>query len=270
MRLLQHAATASDDSLLVSTSMNLHIAPKDKQDLQDFKRLLSDDNDDIITLNKEKVLELVKWVMRQSHDSHRNKEIVSMFSSCLDGELTFDEFCLMYEEISTRVELEHVFDKKFRDLDVENNGFITKSESIQIVDHILLSFAQIWCNKREIVEMKRNLVRLLEAPISDCVWKQELFEVFDGMLVTIRLIHLTKQKMNEFDQDHNGHLDSNELTALADWILKSYDRNAIKVSMEEKIALKERILSSYDEDHNGIINIRELAFLFESIMEVSK
>jgi Ca2+-binding EF-hand superfamily protein len=186
----------------------------------------------------------------------------------LDGELTFDEFCLMYEEISARVELEHIFDEKFSDIDVDRHGFINKADSIVIMDHILQTFAQIWCSKREIVEMKMKLVRLLEEGTGDFVSKLELFEIFDGMLVTIRLIHLTKQKMNEFDRDHNGKLDAEELIALADWILKSYARNAIKVSMEEKIAMKEKILASYDEDRDGIINIRELAFLFESIMEV--
>lgn len=221
-------------------------------------------------LNKLKILELVHWMLRLSTDTRRNDTIISIFSNCLDETtlLTFEEFCTMYEEIATRVELEKVFDKKFSDMDMQNRGYLERPEITVLTDFILSKFAQIWCSKRDIVEMKRKLVSLFEElPGSGKMSKVELFEVYDGMLVSIRLIHKTKKKMKEYDTDRNGTLDEKELLSLADWILKSYVHSGIEVTEDMREEMRAKILATYDENNDSVIGIRELAKLFESIME---
>lgn len=220
-------------------------------------------------LPTEKILELVKWILRKYPDAKRAEKVMNLFINCLDGQgLNYEEFILMYEGITIRVEMERHFEIQFKRLDPEDTGFLEKAHLLQMVNHILMNFAHIWCTRAEIVEMRRKLEALFLTRGEETMSKIELYEIFDAMLVTIRLIHLAKKKFRDFDVDKNGLLDESELLQLADWMSKSYERSGIKVKDEEKIQLRNRILEKYDLKGNGRITLRDMALLFEEVLEV--
>lgn len=130
--------------------------------------------EDNIKLDKKNVIVLAKWVLRLSGDVSRRDDILSMFNNCLRQEddtngLSFDEFCMMYEEIATRVEMEQMFSRKFEELDTHKEGFISKSKTLKLTDFILLQFAQIWCTKREIIEMRKKIGSFFESLLGDTI-----------------------------------------------------------------------------------------------------
>lgn len=220
-------------------------------------------------LPTDKVLELVKWILRKYSDAKRAEKMMNLFINCLDGQsLNYEEFVLMYEGIAIRVEMERHFEIQFQRLDPEDTGFLEKEQLPQLVNHILMNFAHIWCSRAEIVEMRRKLELLFLTRGEDNMSRIEIYEIFDAMLVTIRLIHLAKKKFRDFDFDKNGVLDETELLQLADWMSKSYERSGIKVKDDEKIQLRNRILEKYDLKGNGRITLRDLALLFEEVLEV--
>ena len=224
-----------------------------------------------IALPTEKILELVKWILRKYPDAKRAEKVMNLFINCLDGQsLNFEEFVLMYEGITIRVEMERQFEIQFQRLDPDETGFLEKSHLLQMVNHILVNFAHIWCTRAEIVEMRKKLEALFLTRGEDSMSKIELYEIFDAMLVTIRLIHLAKKKFRDFDVDKNGLLDESELLQLAEWMSKSYERSGIKVKEEEKIQLRNRILEKYDLKGNGRITLRDMALLFEEVLEVCR
>lgn len=111
-------------------------------------------------LNNAQVITLVNWLLRLSNDAKRNDTMISLFTNCLSTDLeglNYIEFCSMYENISSRVELERVFSVKFAMYDVYNTGVLGKVNTIAITMYILSHFAPIWCSKREIAEMKKKV-----------------------------------------------------------------------------------------------------------------
>lgn len=212
-------------------------------------------------LNRQQILELVKWGMRFSDDTKRAEDILSVFTHCLvDDLMTFDEFYLMFEEIAARVELQRYFEENFTAIDTAQSGVLVRDDAIQLTDLILTKFAAIWCSKREILEMKRKLVAVLGERLS----KHELLEIYDSMLLTIRIINVTRDKMKVSDEV----LDRNNRTQLVEWLLKTYLRSGIYIDENEKQALTARIMSVDQAQDGAIMSIKEIAQLHEVIMEV--
>ena len=218
-------------------------------------------------LPKDKIIELVKWILKNSQDTQRTEEILNIFNNCLVEGLTYEEFRIMYESITARVSLEHFFNKHFQEIDSQHKGFIEKSQILQITDKILREYARDWCTKAEIVEMKRKLFRFFES-VTKSMSQQELYEIFDAMLITIRVIQLAKIKLKEFDEDQNGEFDENELRSLANWISKSCIQCGVQMLEEDKVTLYNRLIANYESKGTSIITIRDLAILFEAILEV--
>lgn len=91
--------------------------------------------------------------------------------------------------------------------------------------------------------------------------------MFDGMLVSIRLIYKTKKKMKEIQERTDGHMEEKDVLELVDWILKSYQRSGVQVDATDMEQLRHKILSSFEDAKDGLLSIRDLATLFESVME---
>ena len=79
----------------------------DEQGVKNKLEDMGETDDDDHVIDKNQVIELAEWLLRLSADQKRNGKILSMFNNCLGkgSTLTFEEFCIMYEEIATRVEL---------------------------------------------------------------------------------------------------------------------------------------------------------------------
>lgn len=225
-------------------------------------------NNDNPVLPKDKVIELVKWVLKNSSDTQRTDAILNIFNNCLMDGLNYDEFRIMYESVTARVSLEHLFNQQFEEIDVHHKGFVEKSQILQISDKILREYARHWCTKAEIVEIKRKLSLFFENE-SRMMSRQELYEIFDAMLITIRVIQLAKIKLKEFDQDQNGEFDEDELESLAGWISKTCIQCGVQMLEEDRLTLHKHLMANYESKGTSLITIRDLAVLFEAILEVT-
>jgi hypothetical protein len=113
-------------------------------------------------VSKANALTLVKWILRLNDDIKEIADTVNFFENCLEGPISFEEFCMMYEEISTRVQLDRLFNKKLEELVADKDGYL-KLESINaLTDYMLMKFAAIWCSKRELVGMRKTFTALFE------------------------------------------------------------------------------------------------------------
>jgi hypothetical protein len=165
-------------------------------------------------------------------------------------------------------ELETLFDQKFAELDMLKEGQLDKEQVLQLVNYVITNFAQIWCTKAEIMEVRKKIINVFETEVDNKISKLELFEIFYAILTTIRVVHMTKSKLKDFDLDHNGDLDEKELTLLVDWMLKAYERSGLKVRTEETDALRDRIIANYEIKGSAFLGIRELSLFFEKALEV--
>jgi hypothetical protein len=165
-------------------------------------------------------------------------------------------------------ELETLFDQKFAELDKLQEGKLDKEHVTLLVNFILANFAHIWCTKPEIIEMRKRVIGMFENEEDAKITKLELFEIFDAILTTIRVVHMTKSKLKDFDLDHNGDLDEKELTLLVDWMLKSYERSGLHVKADDNRALHESIIANYESKGSAFLGIRELSLFFEKALEV--
>jgi hypothetical protein len=167
-------------------------------------------------------------------------------------------------------EFEKLFDKKFSDLDKLNEEHLDKEQVLQLVNYIVTHFAHIWCTKPEIIEMRKRVMAMFENEDIKRVSKFELFEIFDVMLTTIRILHMTKSKFKEFERDHHGvvKVDEAVLVDLVDWMLKSYERSGLHVKADDNRALHESIIANYESKGSAFLGIRELSLFFEKALEV--
>lgn len=224
------------------------------------------DFDEELILSKRKVLELVKWVLRLSSSPTKTTEILNIFDNVLEGGLTFHEFTLLYEEITTRVELKTFFMDSYPQFDSAGTGFLDRDSAFMLTDHILSQFAKIWCSTSEIVEIKKRLRFLLSAD-QRALHYSELFEIYDAMLVSMRLLHTTRQRLKEFDEDGNGFLDLSERKKLGEWIILSYQRSGITLTDVERTEIMNRLTEMEEVNCYDIVCTRELSTLFGTIKE---
>ena len=222
--------------------------------------------DEELILSKRKVLELVKWILRLSSSPAKTTEILNVFENVLEGGLTFHEFTLLYEEITTRVELKAFFMDAYPQFENPGTGYLERESAFMLTDHILTQFAKIWCSTSEIIEIKLRLRALLSSD-QRALHYSELFEIYDSMLVSIRLLHTTRQRLKEFDEDGNGFLDLSERKKLGDWIIQSYQRSGITLTDVEKIEIMNRLTEMEEVSCYDIVCTRELSTLFGTIKE---
>ena len=185
---------------------------------------------------------------------------------CVEENLGYDEFILLFEEISTRIEFKAFFLESLSQWGLHLSGGIPDHMLPIMTDHMLHNFARIWCSKSEIVEIRTRLNALCSSFKENSITCSELFEIYESMLVSIRLIRMTRAKIKTFDTNGDGRLDKDERRELVDWIRSSYHRNGIILSDERK-----ELLLQVDEDDDLAVNhlagIRELSTLFEMIKE---
>lgn len=237
----------------------------DGMQLEDVQSKFDADGE-TVRLDKRNVIELVKWILRKSDRVDKITEILGLFEKSLEGDLSYDEFVLLYEEITTRVELKAFFHETLSQMNLSHSGSIPKEKLMPITDHMLHHFARIWCSKSEIVEIKTRLNSLFATFENKFVNYTSLLEIYDSMLVSIRLIHMTRAKIKTFDTNNDGRLDKGERQQLVDWILQSYHRNGIVLSEDKR----EQLLRFDDEEDLNVgqlRGVRELSTLFELIKE---
>lgn len=150
-----------DMSLIEACSNSLEsYAPASVASPADSKKFLDKmQESNNATLSKEKVVEVVKWMMRNVDNEVCMERILNFFENCAEDEMTYEEFSNLYEEISTRTELQVFFEEAFNNLDVERTGRLHKNEIVKLTGIVLSQFASLWCTKREMAEMRKKLAQ---------------------------------------------------------------------------------------------------------------
>lgn len=99
--------------------------------------------------------------------------------------------------------------------------------------------------------------------------KETFFEVFDSMLITIRLMQNVRINVREMALHVDGKLDDHQLIIVTDMIIEYFALSGVRLSETEKKSMRSRILATYDEESEGIFSIQELVVLFDSVLLVS-
>lgn len=73
---------------------------------------------------------------------------------------------------------------------------------------------------------------------------------------------LAREKFAEFDANHSGYLDGDEMLILADWVWSVFSLDGSKIRQIDSIRAKNRLLSKFDANSDGKLDFEEFALWF--------
>jgi len=75
-------------------------------------------------------------------------------------------------------------------------------------------------------------------------------------------LDLAREKFAEFDANHSGYLDGDEMLILADWVWSVFSLDGSKIRQIDSIRAKNRLLTKFDANSDGKLDFEEFALWF--------
>ena len=146
---------------------------------------------------------------------------------------------------------------KFKELDVDNSGYLENAEVLAVVDWCLQSFSSKLGSTTE--EVRTKLMSRIDANKDGKLDFEEFEVLFKEMLNRMMLLERARAKFNEFDVNKNGMIENDELRQVIMWTLDMYPADDVATYGDHLIA-------SIDADKDGGIDLREFTDLFEMML----
>jgi Ca2+-binding EF-hand superfamily protein len=195
--------------------------------------------------------------------------IMRNFDNDLNESLGFDEFCVIYEEILTRVELTRFCTEMYTSMHIDSSQCLLKEEVDSLIEGVAVFFKKLGCTDKELSNIKTKLLSEYEDNEGK-IYQDDLQGLFDGMAISLRLIRKAEAKFRELDVNNSGFLEEGELLALSEWVVHACSSKYGQISDTEKHEMLMKLMKSYDRDSDGRLNLMEVSVLFESVMERKK
>ncbi len=159
---------------------------------------------------------------------------------------------------------------KFEELDENRNGFLSSNELGKVVDWVLSVYRpnDVEISDAEKKRIKATMINRIDSNHDGKLDLHEFQQLFTEVTSTAELMNRAKMKFTELDTDHSGYLETHELDKLAEWVLDAY--NPLGFTMEDKVALKTKLLVRIDSNQDGKLDLYEFSTVFQEVVAKSE
>ena len=178
-----------------------------------------------------------------------------------DGAIDMDEFTLLFEEVTFKIDVTYRAKKKFSDLDENDTGRLELPKLLLVTEHVMEKLGSIEDQELAKRLMSGKLGLLLEETMSF----HDFNVILESVINHVVVMRAAREKFNELDVDKSGYLEGMELDLLLNWMLASFCPNGQPLPLEEKVLLKEEMMRQTDENKDGKISISEFSIMFEEM-----
>jgi Ca2+-binding EF-hand superfamily protein len=146
---------------------------------------------------------------------------------------------------------------RFAELDVDKSGFLENAELISVVNWVMSSFGDKLGTDRELV--RSRMMARLDINKDGKLDVDEFEGLFHEMLNRSLLIERARTKFEEFDENKNGTIESDEIKRVIDWTVQAYPVANIG-------DYTKRLIETIDLNKDGQLDLLEFTNLFEDML----
>ena len=135
---------------------------------------------------------------------------------------------------------------KFKELDVDNSGKLSKAELTEFCNWMLLNYriSDVEYTKKELDILKSRLMGAFDENDDGYLTFEEFRELYDEVLRRVSLVAACEMKFKEFDRDSNGYIEKDEMLVLAEWILEKHHHFQYDSDMKKQV--RETLIQKFD------------------------
>lgn len=146
---------------------------------------------------------------------------------------------------------------RFAELDTDNSGYLENDELGKVVDWIMNSFGSKLGT--DLVSVRQKMMHRLDINKDGKLDLEEFEDLFKEMLNRTLLVERAREKFKEFDTNHSGTIESDEINQVITWTLQAYPA-------ENKAVYQARIMANIDANKDGQLDLLEFTDLFEKMI----
>jgi Ca2+-binding EF-hand superfamily protein len=146
---------------------------------------------------------------------------------------------------------------RFAELDTDHSGSLENSELIAVVNWVMSSFGDKLGTDTELV--RSRMMSRLDTNKDGKLDITEFEALFKEMLNRSVLIERARTKFEEFDENKNGTIESEEIKKVIDWTVQAYPVANIG-------EYTKRLIEAIDLNQDGQLNLLEFTNLFEDML----
>lgn len=146
---------------------------------------------------------------------------------------------------------------RFAELDADKSGFLENSELIDVVNWVMSSFGDKLGTDAELV--RSRMMARLDTNKDGKLDVVEFEELFKEMLNRSLLIERARAKFEEFDENKNGMIESDEIRKVVEWTVQAYPAANIG-------EFTKRLIDTIDLNKDGQLDLLEFTNLFEDML----
>ena len=240
------------------------------------RKFKSFDHDGNGKIEGEELEELTTWVLESYQpDSYVSTEFIStpevrkkMKDQIMkrvdlnnDGAIDMDEFTLLFEEVTFKIDVTYRAKKKFSDLDENDTGRLELPKLLLVTEHVMEKLGS--SEDQELA--KRLMSGKLGLFLEETMTFHDFNVILESVINHVVVMRAAREKFNELDVDKSGYLEGMELDLLLNWMLASFCPNGQPLPLEEKVLIKEEMMRQTDENKDGKISISEFSVMFEEM-----
>ena len=178
-----------------------------------------------------------------------------------DGAIDMEEFTLLFEEVTFKIDVTYRAKKKFGDLDENNTGRLELPKLLLVTEHVMEKLGSV--EDQELA--KRLMSGKLGLMLEETMTFHDFNVILESVINHVVVMRSAREKFNELDVDKSGFLEGMELDLLLNWMLTSFCPNGQPLPLEEKILIKEEMMRQTDQNKDGKISISEFSVMFEEM-----
>lgn len=231
-------------------------------------------------LSKAEVAGLVDWIctehersggMQYSLDKATVAErLFFIVDSNFDGSITFDEFAILYDEITIRAHLLANASEKFKELDLDGNGKLEKDEILSVANWLFKEYEKIGMTPEHTAQVSDQILKRLDSKGDKQLDMFEFSLLFDHVASNVRAMNNARALFNELDTEKTGVLGPNKIEVLAERLLRMYNYhpNGVTVTKEEKSSMMTKLMRRLQTSGYQEIDLHVFSFIFTEISDL--
>lgn len=153
--------------------------------------------------------------------------------------------------------------QKYIELDEQKTGYLGLEHLKEVMEWVLLMYQPLGKlvteeEKKEILEKSINLIEVNHDSKLDLY---QFVALFEEVCTRVTLMSQSADKFKSLDTDGSGFLERDELLAVAEWILDSYEK--VGFTEDERNQIKSKLILRIDANSDGCLDLYEFSLLFE-------
>lgn len=210
-----------------------------------------------------------------------------------DGKISLVEFTDIFTEMLERASLLEDARQKFKQLDMNNSGFLERSELVSVVREWIQKYCEFEVNLENNSDALMEIfMDKIDVNRDNKISLLEFLETFEDTITTYKPVHIVSAEeaspvltadaakveraaligkaVSEFrklDKDNSGYLERKELAGLVRiWLQKFCE---FEIGYGSSDALMEMFMEKIDENNDNKISLIEFLELFEGTMNIN-